>query len=42
MGMRKRPDGMVPWMPGFRYGALLPELSLNLVVRDTERAAAGE
>ena len=21
-----------PWMPGFRYGALLPPLSLNLLV----------
>ncbi|MBM3140159.1 MAG: hypothetical protein FJZ92_08080 [Chloroflexi bacterium] len=40
MGTRKRPDGTVPWMPGFRYGALLPQLSLNLLVRDTERAAA--
>ncbi|HYM14157.1 MAG TPA: VOC family protein [Dehalococcoidia bacterium] len=29
-----------PWMPGFRYGALLPPLSLNLLVVDTERAAA--
>ncbi|PJF40345.1 MAG: hypothetical protein CUN54_05630 [Phototrophicales bacterium] len=28
-----------PWMPGFRYGALLPPLSLNLIVRDTEQAA---
>jgi uncharacterized glyoxalase superfamily protein PhnB len=27
-----------PWMPGFRYGALLPPLSLNLVVADTERS----
>lgn len=27
-----------PWMPGYRYGALLPALSLNLLVRDTERA----
>ncbi len=40
MGTRLRPEGMVPWMPGFRYGALLPSLSLNLLVRDTERAAA--
>lgn len=23
-----------PWMPGFRYGALLPALSLNLLVKD--------
>lgn len=29
-----------PWMPGFRYGALLPPLSLNLLVRDTERSVA--
>jgi len=28
-----------PWMPGFRYGALLPPLSLNLIVADTERSA---
>jgi uncharacterized glyoxalase superfamily protein PhnB len=27
-----------PWMPGFRYGALLPPLSLNLIVTDVERA----
>jgi uncharacterized glyoxalase superfamily protein PhnB len=27
-----------PWMPGFRYGALLPALSLNLLVTDTERS----
>jgi catechol 2,3-dioxygenase-like lactoylglutathione lyase family enzyme len=27
-------------MPGFRYGALLPPLSLNLLVRDTERSCA--
>lgn len=40
MGTRRRPDGTVPWMPGFRYGALLGPLSLNLLVRDTERAAA--
>jgi uncharacterized glyoxalase superfamily protein PhnB len=39
MGVKKRPDDMVPWMPGFRYGALLPELSLNLVVRDPGRSA---
>jgi uncharacterized glyoxalase superfamily protein PhnB len=39
MGTRQRPEGTVPWMPGFRYGALLPPLSLNLLVRDTERAA---
>ena len=29
-----------PWMPGFRYGALLPPFSLNLLVADTERSAA--
>jgi len=40
MGTKKRPEGTVPWMPGFRYGALLPPLSLNLLVTDTERAAA--
>lgn len=39
MGTRKRPEGTAPWMPGFRYGALLPALSLNLLVRDTERSA---
>lgn len=39
MGIKKRPEGTVPWMPGFRYGALLPALSLNLLVQDTERAA---
>ena len=27
-----------PWMPGFRYGALLPPLSLNLIVTDTEKS----
>ncbi len=40
MGPRRRPDGTVPWMPGFRYGALLPALSLNLLVRDTAAAVA--
>ena len=29
-----------PWMPGFRYGALLPPFSLNLLVADTERSCA--
>jgi uncharacterized glyoxalase superfamily protein PhnB len=29
-----------PWMPGFRYGALLPSLSLNLLIVDTERSCA--
>lgn len=28
-----------PWMPGYRYGALLTPLALNLLVTDTERAA---
>jgi uncharacterized glyoxalase superfamily protein PhnB len=28
------------WMPGFRYGALLPPVSLNLIVTDTARSAA--
>lgn len=27
-----------PWMPGYRYGALLPALSLNLVVRSVEES----
>ncbi len=27
-------------MPGFRYSALLPALSLNLIVADTERSVA--
>ena len=27
-----------PWIPGFRYGALLPPFSLNLLVTDTERS----
>jgi uncharacterized glyoxalase superfamily protein PhnB len=40
MGTRERPEGTVPWIPGFRYSALLPPLSLNLLVRDTERSAA--
>ena len=40
MGTRKRQEGTVPWMPGFRYGALLPALSLNLLVRDTATAVA--
>lgn len=37
---KKRPDGMGPWLRGFEYGALLPALSLNLIVRDTERSTA--
>ena len=27
-----------PWMPGFRYGALLPPLSLNLLVTNIEKS----
>jgi uncharacterized glyoxalase superfamily protein PhnB len=27
-----------PWMPGFRYGALLPPFSLNMLVSHVERA----
>lgn len=27
-----------PWMPGYRYGALLPPFSLNLVVAEVERS----
>ncbi len=27
-----------PWMPGYRYGALLPALSLNLLVAQVERS----
>jgi uncharacterized glyoxalase superfamily protein PhnB len=38
MGTKKRVGD--PWMPGFRYGALLPPLSLNLIVRDIARATA--
>lgn len=38
--MKKRPDDHVPWMPGFRYGALLPALSLSFIVRDPEASAA--
>ena len=38
MGTKLRPDGTVPWMPGFRYGALLPRLSINLLVVDTARS----
>lgn len=37
--MKKRPDDTVPWMPAFRYGALLPALSLNFLVRDPEASA---
>lgn len=38
--MKKRPDDSMPWMPGFRYGALLPPFSVNLIVQDTARTAA--
>lgn len=27
-----------PWMPGYRYSALLPAFSLNLLVTDVERS----
>ena len=40
MGTMRRPAGSLPWMPGFRYGALLPPLALNLLVADTARSAA--
>src|SRR5215472_16471658 len=36
--MKKR-DGE-PWIPATRYGALLPEFTVNLVVRDIDRALA--
>ncbi len=29
-----------PWMPGYRYGALLPPLSVNLLVADIERSVS--
>jgi catechol 2,3-dioxygenase-like lactoylglutathione lyase family enzyme len=29
-----------PWMPGYRYGALLPPLSLNLIVSNVDRSVA--
>ena len=29
-----------PWMPGYRYGALLPPLSLNLIVSNIDRSVA--
>lgn len=38
MGQKKR-EGQ-PWMPGFRYSALLPPLSLNLMVRDVASSVA--
>lgn len=40
MGTMRRPAGTAPWMPGFRYGALLPPFAVNLLVRDTARSAA--
>lgn len=40
MGTYKRPDSVIPWVPGFRYGGLLPALSINLIVADTQRSAA--
>ena len=36
MGTKKR-EGQ-PWMPGFRYGALLPPFTLDLMVADMERS----
>ena len=36
MGQKHRKG--TPWMPGFRYSALLPALSLNLLVTDTEKS----
>lgn len=36
MGQKKRQGD--PWMPGYRYGALLPPFSLNLIVAEVERA----
>jgi catechol 2,3-dioxygenase-like lactoylglutathione lyase family enzyme len=36
MGQKHRQGD--PWMPGFQYGALLPPLSLNLIVSDTARS----
>ena len=38
MGQKLRKGN--PWMPGFRYGALLPPLTLNLLVADVARAVA--
>ncbi|HKS92151.1 MAG TPA: VOC family protein [Tepidiformaceae bacterium] len=40
MGTKMRPEGTVPWIPGFRYGALLPAISLNLLVHDTAASSA--
>lgn len=39
MGMRKRPDDQLPWLRGYQYGALLPALSVNLIVAETQRSA---
>src|SRR5258708_37281547 len=36
--MKLRTDD--PWMPGYRYGALLPALSLNLIVANVKRLFA--
>jgi catechol 2,3-dioxygenase-like lactoylglutathione lyase family enzyme len=36
MGKRLRTGD--PWMPGYRYGALLPPLSLNLIVSNVDRS----
>ena len=36
MGIKKRQG--IPWMPGYRYSALLPPLALNLLVTDVERS----
>ena len=37
MGEKKRVGN--PWIPGFYYGALIPPLSLNLMVQSVERSA---
>ncbi len=36
MGQKLRQGN--PWMPGYRYAALLPPLSLNLLVAEVERS----
>lgn len=36
MGKKRRTGD--PWMPGYHYGALLPPLSLNLLVTDIEQS----
>jgi catechol 2,3-dioxygenase-like lactoylglutathione lyase family enzyme len=38
--VKLRPEGSEPWLPGYRYSELLPALSLNLLVRDTQRSVA--